>query len=244
MLIDPLTGARNRQNMEHNVDRELTRAKRRRVKASVAMLDIDHFKSINDNHGHDIGDTVLAHFADTAMKSIRESDTLFRYGGEEFLLLMPQTDRETGVKVIEKLHHRIAATPPENRDKRNEPIPITFSAGIAELTRSDEVQSLVKRADAALYQAKKRGRNRTVTDIQLESESGVSMPAAEAKTDSTPTPAPTTEKAVPVPVEADEEEIDQPPINIELLYLGTYPCGIAGPIAPRLFIVSLCQQAR
>ncbi len=223
MLIDPLTGARNRQNMEHNVDRELTRAKRRRVKASVAMLDIDHFKSINDNHGHDIGDTVLAHFADTAMKSIRESDTLFRYGGEEFLLLMPQTDRETGVKVIEKLHHRIAATPPENRDKRNEPIPITFSAGIAELTRSDEVQSLVKRADAALYQAKKRGRNRTVTDIQLESESGVSMPAAEAKTDSTPTPAPTTEKAVPVPVEADEEEIDQPPINIELLYLGRIP---------------------
>ena len=223
MLIDPLTGARNRQNMEHNLNRELTRAKRRRTKASVAMLDIDHFKSINDSHGHDIGDTVLAHFADTAMKSIRESDTLFRYGGEEFLLLMPQADRESGVKIIEKLHQRIAATPTENRDKNNEPIPITFSAGVAELTRTDDVQSIVKRADAALYQAKKRGRNRTVTDLQLEDETDVSMPASEAKADPMPTPAPALEKAAPATVEADEEEIDQPQINIELLYLGRVP---------------------
>ncbi|HEY8084165.1 MAG TPA: diguanylate cyclase, partial [Methylophilaceae bacterium] len=222
MLIDPLTGARNRQNMEHNVERELTRAKRRHVKASVAMLDIDHFKNINDNHGHDVGDTVLSHFADISMKSIRESDTFFRYGGEEFLLLMPQTDRETAVKILEKLHSRIAATPPENADKRNEPIPITFSAGIAELTKDDEVQSIVKRADAALYQAKKRGRNRTVTDTQLEGDSGISIPASPAKADGAVVPV--AEQAAPTPVEeTDEVESDQPPINIEMLYLGRIP---------------------
>jgi EAL and modified HD-GYP domain-containing signal transduction protein len=222
MLIDPLTGARNRQNMELNIDRELTRAKRLRAKVSVAMLDIDHFKNINDGHGHDVGDTVLAHFSDIALKSIRETDTLFRYGGEEFLLLMPQTDRETAVKTIAQLHKRIAATPPENSEQGNQTIPVTFSAGVAELTKDDEMQTLVKRADAALYQAKKRGRNRTVTDSQIDGEGVIADSAMETKADSTQAPV-SVDKPVAVPAEEDEVEIDQPPISIELLYLGSLP---------------------
>lgn len=226
MLLDPLTGARNRHNMEHTVTRELTRAKRRRVKVCVSMLDLDHFKNINDAQGHDAGDAVLAHFSSIALKAIRETDTLFRYGGEEFLLLMPQTDRETAVKVIEQLRQRIAATPPEHPDKRDQIIPVTFSAGVAEMTANDDLQSLVKRADSALYIAKKRGRNRTVTDIQMDDDGGASIPASETKSDRTPPAAPVSSPEQIAPVvaaDASEDEIEQPPANIELLYLGRTP---------------------
>lgn len=224
MLLDPLTGARNRHSMEHTVNRELTRAKRRRVNVSVAMLDLDHFKSINDGEGHDAGDTALAHFSSIALKAIRETDTLFRYGGEEFLLLMPQTSRESAVKIVDQLHQRLAATPPEHPDKRDQIIPLTFSAGVAEMTKDDDSQSLVKRADAALYVAKQRGRNRTVTDIQMAEGGGITIPAAETKPEQAPPTAPALEQPTPVAAdETPEEEIEQPQANIELLYLGRTP---------------------
>jgi two-component system, cell cycle response regulator len=128
------------------------------------MLDIDYFKSINDTYGHDAGDDVLRDLALRVKRSIRGIDLACRTGGEEFVIVMPETDMAVAAMVAERLRRRIAAEPFSiNQGQRT--IPVTLSIGIAALRgQDDNAASLLKRADQALYRAKRDGRNRVVPD--------------------------------------------------------------------------------
>jgi two-component system cell cycle response regulator len=130
----------------------------------VLVLDIDYFKSINDTYGHDCGDDVLREFAIRVRKSIRGIDLACRIGGEEFVVVMPETDMAVAATVAERLRRKIAAEPfPIEQGRRN--IDVTISIGIASLESShDTAAQLLKRADQALYRAKRDGRNRVVAD--------------------------------------------------------------------------------
>ena len=128
------------------------------------MLDIDFFKSINDTHGHDAGDDVLRDFALRIKRSIRGIDLACRYGGEEFVIVMPETDVAVAAMVAERLRRRIASEPFAIAQGANS-IPVTISIGISALRgKDDNAASLLKRADLALYRAKRDGRNRVVPD--------------------------------------------------------------------------------
>ena len=159
VITDGLTKVYNRYYFDETFEKEFQKAKRYQYPLSVAMLDIDHFKEINDTYGHDTGDIVLRDVAKFLKESVRESDQVFRYGGEEFVILMPFTTIEEAYGVLERilktLHEKNGVT---IGDKR---IPYTFSAGLAEI--SSDLQTsheLIKRADNALYKAKKEGRDR------------------------------------------------------------------------------------
>ncbi len=129
----------------------------------MLVLDIDFFKTINDSYGHDAGDDVLREFAIRIKKSIRGIDLACRYGGEEFVVVMPETDMAVATMVAERLRRRIATEPfPIQQDGRL--IEVTISIGLAALGRDDSAASVLKRADQALYRAKRDGRNRVVPD--------------------------------------------------------------------------------
>jgi two-component system cell cycle response regulator len=128
------------------------------------VLDIDFFKAINDGHGHDAGDDVLREFALRIRKSIRNIDLACRYGGEEFVIVMPETDMGVATMVAERLRGRIAGEPfPISQGSKS--IDVTLSIGIAALAGArDTAADMLKRADQALYRAKRDGRNRVVAD--------------------------------------------------------------------------------
>ena len=131
---------------------------------TVMVVDIDYFKAINDSHGHDAGDDVLRDFALRIKRSIRGIDLACRYGGEEFVLVMPETDMAVAAMVAERLRRRIAAEPFAIQQGARV-IPVTISIGIAALRdKADTASSVLKRADQALYRAKRDGRNRVVPD--------------------------------------------------------------------------------
>lgn len=153
---DALTGAQNRRGMEISLHREVARSHRYGHKLAVAMIDIDHFKKINDKHGHDTGDQVLVHLTTVMRSVLRESDILARYGGEEFLVILPDTDVNGGQFMLDRLRTVVAATPLQYREKK---IPFTFSGGVAQVQSKETAQALVIRVDAALYEAKRAGRN-------------------------------------------------------------------------------------
>ncbi len=223
MLIDPLTGARNRLNMEHTIGQERARAKRNKTKLAVAMLDIDHFKKLNDTYGHEVGDKVLAHFADVGRNAMREIDTLFRYGGEEFLLLMPETDRSGAEHVTQNFRQALAKNPPVNPQDKSK-LPITFSAGVAELTPEDDAQSLINRADKVLYLAKEQGRDRTVSDLQLGEQADKPASSSTGSTDNEASPFPTSKVAAKVKAESSKPKSSfQMPLDEETVYLGRLP---------------------
>jgi diguanylate cyclase len=139
--------------------RELQDLVKRNVQSCcIVMMDLDHFKSINDVHGHPAGDQVLAALAGNIMAQIRPYDKLFRYGGEEFLISMPHTDSKSGLKIVERLRKGIAASSIHYEGKE---IRITASFGLALLDPDVSVEQTVKRADSALYAAKSSGRNCT-----------------------------------------------------------------------------------
>lgn len=161
VLLDPLTGARNRFGMEASLGQEIARARRVDGKLAIAMLDLDHFKKLNDDHGHEAGDQALRHFAQLARAVLRESDTLYRYGGEEFLVTLPETDLGGAMFMLDRLSHMLRRSPLHFQDKK---IAMTFSGGVARLREDDDPQSLLARADQAMYRAKQAGRNRTMTD--------------------------------------------------------------------------------
>jgi two-component system cell cycle response regulator len=127
----------------------------------VSVLDIDYFKSVNDTYGHDAGDDVLREFANRIRKSIRGIDLACRYGGEEFVVLMPETDLAVATAIAERMRRRIASEP-FLVHQGAELIEVTISIGIAALGRGDDATMLIKRADQALYHAKRGGRNRVV----------------------------------------------------------------------------------
>jgi len=163
-ITDALTGLFNRRYMENHLATLTEQAAARGKPLSVMVLDIDYFKSINDTHGHDAGDDVLRDFALRIKRSIRGIDLACRCGGEEFVVVMPETDMAVAAMVAERLRRRIAAEPfAISQGTRS--IPVTLSIGIASLRgHDDNAASLVKRADQALYRAKRDGRNRVVPD--------------------------------------------------------------------------------
>ena len=130
----------------------------------MLVLDIDYFKAINDSHGHDAGDDVLREFALRIRKSIRGIDLACRYGGEEFVIVMPETDMAVATMVAERLRRRIASEPFAIQQGARQ-LEVTISIGIAALRRADDTAAtILKRADQALYRAKRDGRNRVVPD--------------------------------------------------------------------------------
>lgn len=154
---DALTGAQNRRAMDAILAREVARSTRTGSRLSVAMIDIDHFKRVNDKHGHDAGDKLLLHITMIAKSVLRDADVLVRYGGEEFLIILPDSDTKGAEFVLARLKQVICKSPLIYESKQ---INITFSGGIAQLKPGENGQALVLRADSALYEAKHAGRDR------------------------------------------------------------------------------------
>lgn len=156
---DPLTGALNRQGLDEAVNREVSKVKRMDTPLCVAMLDIDNFKKLNDTLGHATGDMALAHLASVAREVMRPQDTLSRYGGEEFVILLPDTPLDKGIEAMTRLQRELT--------KRfflagAEKVLITFSAGVAQLLTGETGFDAIKRADQAMYLAKRAGKNRVL----------------------------------------------------------------------------------
>jgi two-component system cell cycle response regulator len=163
-ITDGLTGLHNRRYMETHLTTLVEQAGARSKPLSLLILDIDYFKSINDNHGHDAGDDVLREFAMRIRKSIRGIDLACRYGGEEFVIVMPETDMAVASLVAERIRRKVASEP-FRIDQGAKSLDVTISIGLAALgANGDNAASLLKRADQALYRAKRDGRNRVVSD--------------------------------------------------------------------------------
>ncbi|MBX3552426.1 MAG: PleD family two-component system response regulator [Pseudolabrys sp.] len=163
-VTDGLTGLYNRRYMETHLGTLVEQAAQRGKPLTTLVLDIDYFKSVNDTHGHDAGDDVLREFALRIRKSIRNIDLACRLGGEEFVIVMPDTDMTVAATVAERLRRRIAGEPfPIQQGTKL--LNVTLSIGIAALTNPDDTAAtILKRADLALYRAKRDGRNRVVAD--------------------------------------------------------------------------------
>jgi diguanylate cyclase (GGDEF)-like protein len=157
---DPLTGLPLRYGIENDFTLCRNDAKRNRTLLYVAMIDVDHFKLINDQHGHQVGDTVLRHLADILKRTLRSNDPLYRFGGEEFLLLL----RCESTEVAEQSARRIVTTVNSTPVPMTEGLPLllTVTVGFAQVEELDDITSAIKRADLALYKGKREGRNRYV----------------------------------------------------------------------------------
>ncbi len=160
MFKDSLTGLYNHTTMAEILTRELDRATRSGGNISYAMIDIDHFKTVNDSYGHAAGDNVIKALSRLLRQRLRKSDYVGRYGGEEFAVIMPDTDAITAVKVIEDIRTSFAEL---KQLVGSHEVFCTFSAGVADRSNSDTLGSLAIAADRALYQAKQQGRNRIVS---------------------------------------------------------------------------------
>lgn len=155
-LTDSLTGLRNKASFSARIEEEISRARRYHLPLSLLMLDIDHFKKINDDFGHQAGDEVLRCTALILRNAARPSDFVARYGGEEFTAVLPNTDAQGAYLLAERLRQTV-------EEQIVEPRPLTISIGVASLTPGESTRSLVARADKALYDAKNSGRNRVAT---------------------------------------------------------------------------------
>ncbi|MDP2834588.1 MAG: GGDEF domain-containing protein [Pseudomonadota bacterium] len=154
---DQLTGALNRRGLDEAFMRELARADRLTAPLSISMLDLDHFKKLNDSLGHQAGDEALKHLTRVVRDLLRPTDSLARYGGEEFLILLPNTDLEGAEVILKRLQRELTR---QFFLHANDKVLITFSAGVAERGHEETQAALVARADAAMYRAKAAGRNR------------------------------------------------------------------------------------
>jgi len=163
-VTDPLTGLYNRRYMESHVTSLVEQALARGKPLALLVVDIDYFKAVNDVHGHDAGDDVLREFSTRLKKSIRGIDLACRYGGEEFVIVMPETDMAVAAIVAERIRRRIAGEPFSIRSGASA-LDVTISIGLAALSGvADTPAAILKRADQALYRAKRDGRNRVVAD--------------------------------------------------------------------------------
>ena len=174
-LTDGLTGIGNRRAFDEALRHEAARAHRCPAPLSLVMVDIDHFKALNDSHGHRAGDEVLVTFAGRLRSAVREADRLFRYGGEEFVMLLGDTNAAGAEVLAGRVVSAIASCP---LAAGHLSLPVTCSAGVAELQPSDGCDGggLVARADAALYDAKRAGRNRVATAGERTASAGASSP--------------------------------------------------------------------
>lgn len=168
VLIDPLTGILNRTGYDENINKEFVRWRRYSSSLSVAVIDLDLFKTINDTYGHSAGDKVLSTIARQIEGQIRECDILCRYGGEEFVLLLPETSIDDAMGLLEKLRAYIAEC---NFHFQQTPVPVTMSCGVAEFHKEDNIEDVFNRADQAMYLAKRSGRNQCRSEGQLHEDS-------------------------------------------------------------------------
>jgi diguanylate cyclase (GGDEF)-like protein len=158
---DGLTGIFNRRYLDRRIEEEFLRAGRYGRSLSIIVFDIDFFKKVNDTYGHQCGDMVLKNVSKAISESIRKTDSLGRYGGEEFCCILPETGRDTAIEVAERFRELILSLETHFNDRC---VKVTISLGVAQLseeTRTDK--ELFRRADEALYEAKRRGRNRVVS---------------------------------------------------------------------------------
>jgi len=156
---DYLTGALNRRGMDEALEREFSRADRHSTDLCIAMMDIDHFKRINDNLGHATGDEALTYFVKIIKDVLRTTDVIARYGGEEFIIILPTTPEDEAVTVITRVQRELTKNFFMHKSER---MLITFSAGVAQRRPGEMPESLIPRADAALYIAKQNGRNQVI----------------------------------------------------------------------------------
>ena len=156
---DPLTGALNRKGLDEAVKREVSNFRRKETPLSVGLLDIDNFKLLNDRLGHATGDEALAHLSMVARECIRPQDTLARYGGEAFVVLLPDTPLDRGIEAMTRLQRELTT---RVFLAGTEKIMMTFSAGVAQLAPAESVDDAIKRADQAMYRAKRAGKNRVL----------------------------------------------------------------------------------
>lgn len=157
-VTDPLTGAYNREFLAQRLPGEVDAARERGVPLSLAMIDVDHFKAVNDSYGHGVGDGVLAEVARRLRSAIRGGDLLVRYGGEEFLVLLPRADAGRAWEVGERMRQRVAEKPFSLGEGLV--LLLRISAGVAQWRPGEDINETIARADAALYGAKAGGRNR------------------------------------------------------------------------------------
>lgn len=161
MQHDGLTGLLNHVSLRTHLESEIARAQRQAEALSFAMLDIDKFKQVNDTYGHPTGDRVIKSVARMLIKRLRRSDLIGRYGGEEFAIILPDTDLNTALKVIEDIRQNFSQIVQQNNEVQ---FSCTLSAGITQLKLNDDINTLINNADEALYQAKNSGRNKTCTN--------------------------------------------------------------------------------
>jgi diguanylate cyclase (GGDEF)-like protein/PAS domain S-box-containing protein len=158
-ITDPLTGLNNRRYFFELAQREFERSIRYRHTMSIIEIDVDHFKNVNDTYGHQVGDQVLSALAQRCQGCMREIDVLARYGGEELIILLPETEADAAVIVAERVRKRINSS---DFDTNDGPVQVTISLGVSQLQNTPEetLDRLINRADQGLYLAKQAGRNR------------------------------------------------------------------------------------
>lgn len=156
---DALTELPNRESYNQRVKQEFERFQRYGRALSMALVDIDHFKQLNDQFGHQVGDRVLKVFAQFLRQRLRNVDFIARYGGEEFIILMPETDAQTALELMDRTREAIVGTPFRFKSS---PVKVSFSCGVSSFACGDDIEQVLERADRALYEAKGQGRNRIV----------------------------------------------------------------------------------
>ncbi|SFP91183.1 diguanylate cyclase [Nitrosomonas cryotolerans] len=158
---DHLTGILNRRGLDIAFKRESSRAKRHQIPLCLALLDIDNFKRLNDTYGHKVGDDALIYLVEAVKDTTRPDDVIARFGGEEFVILLPNTDLEKAITVLSRIQRNLTKKFFLHENKR---LLITFSAGVAEYQAGELQQNMMMRADAAMYRAKNNGKNQIVAD--------------------------------------------------------------------------------
>jgi len=157
--IDVLTGIKNRYSLGIEIENEIRRVKRYKSTFVLMMFDIDFFKKVNDTYGHDIGDDVLKKFSFIVSQSVRDTDTFGRWGGEEFVMLLPGTKQEETLRLVNKLRQQIETC---GFHYHGESVKITISCGVSSFNENDTLSQVFERADKSLYNAKDNGRNQCV----------------------------------------------------------------------------------
>ncbi len=170
-VTDPLTGLFNRTGMETSMHRELKLAQRHRTPLSLLVIDIDDFKAVNDQYGHATGDSVLKCVAENVTGCVRDTDVVSRFGGEEFTVLLSNTDAPGAILLADRIRQRVAEAPCSDDSNT---LGVTISIGVTSLRKGDTESSFFERADAALYQAKHEGKNRAcqapLDDTEFDSD--------------------------------------------------------------------------
>ena len=165
--LDPLTKIYNRRAFFEHISRQFSYLKRNLQSLSLVMIDVDHFKKVNDQYGHAIGDQALIAITKTVQDGIRECDLLFRIGGEEFVLLLQDCDEASAFFLIERIRNKIEAIQLHSHDRQ---VDLTCSFGITQYWSTSSIDSMIAEADRALYFAKKNGRNRSILFSQMQNK--------------------------------------------------------------------------